>query len=53
MIIKGKSEGYAVYLDAGEKIKILINDNEIYAYTVPEGKHANIGYTMSETDKPE
>lgn len=52
MKVKGKSEGYSVFLEVGETIKILVDGNEIYTYTVPENKNTNIGYTLSEVEKP-
>jgi hypothetical protein len=53
MEIQNKELGYRIFMEAGENIKILINDNEALNMTVSTGKEAKVNFKFQEALLPE
>ena len=49
MEVENKEFQYNISLEAGENIKILINDNEVIDETVPANYKANVTYMYQES----
>ena len=49
MEVENKEIQYNISLEAGEDIKILINDNQAFSETVPEGYKCNITFMYQES----